>query len=171
MLTLHCFVVVYVLTSDDRKTDIKIVQRRPIRISLRGSSRYKEVDLCQTWIACSVSTFLLLGSFWLKLQCHSSFSVFRPWLVGKRNLVLESKARTFLIEMRYRIIHGRAEIWNFSLSVQLDISRVSAVNEISTELNTRPNLKTLANFFFSSFCPIPFSSSRAIDDRNWIQFT
>ena len=25
--------------------------------------------------------------------------------------------------------------------------------------------------FFSSFCPIPFSLSRAIDDNNWIQFT
>ena len=62
-------------------------------------------------------------------------------------MVFESKARTFVIEMKYRIIHGRAEIWNFSSSVQLDISRVSAVNEISTELNTPPNLKTLANSF------------------------
>ena len=31
--------------------------------------------------------------------------------------------------------HGRAEIWNFSSSVQLDISRVGAVNDYDIELD------------------------------------
>ena len=44
MLTLYCFVVVYALTSDDDKRDSKRVQRRPIRISLRGSGRCKELN-------------------------------------------------------------------------------------------------------------------------------
>ena len=44
MLTLYCFVVVYALTSGDSKRDSEIVQRRPIRISLRGSGRCKELN-------------------------------------------------------------------------------------------------------------------------------
>ena len=44
MLTLYCFVIVYALTSDDGKRDSKSVQRRPIRISLRGGSRFKELN-------------------------------------------------------------------------------------------------------------------------------
>ena len=44
MLTLYCFVIVYALTSDDGKRDSEIVQRRPIRISLRGSGRFKELN-------------------------------------------------------------------------------------------------------------------------------
>ena len=44
MLTLYCFVVVYVLTSDDSKRDSEIVQRRPIRIFLHGSGRFQELN-------------------------------------------------------------------------------------------------------------------------------
>ena len=44
MLTLYCFVVVYVLTSDDSKSDSEIVQRRPIRISLHRSGLFKELN-------------------------------------------------------------------------------------------------------------------------------
>ena len=44
MLTLYRFVVVYVLKTDDGKSDNEIVQRRPIRISLRGSGRFKELN-------------------------------------------------------------------------------------------------------------------------------
>ena len=32
-------------------------------------------------------------------------------------------------ENKQRIIHGRAEIWNLSSSVHIDIERVSAANE------------------------------------------
>ena len=34
-----------------------------------------------------------------------------------------------------RITHGRVEIWSFSSSVQLDISRVSTVNKWDIELD------------------------------------
>ena len=46
-----------------------------------------------------------------------------------------------------RIIHGRAEIWNFSPSVQRDISRVSAANHWDIELNTRRELPYLQATF------------------------
>ena len=44
MLTFYRFVVVYVLKTDDGKSDNEIVQRRPIRISLRGYSGFKELN-------------------------------------------------------------------------------------------------------------------------------
>ena len=48
LLICHAYITLfrgfYVLTSDDSKTDIEIVQRRPIRISLRGNRRHKELN-------------------------------------------------------------------------------------------------------------------------------
>ena len=49
-----------------------------------------------------------------------------------------------------RIIHGRAEIWNFSSSVQLDISRVSAANQWDIQLNKKteiPYLQAIMYYF------------------------
>ena len=50
----------------------------------------------------------------------------------------------------WRIIHGRAEIWNFSSSVQRDISRMSAAKQWDIELNTRrkiPYLQASMSYF------------------------
>ena len=44
MLTSYRFVVVYVLKTDDDKMDNEILQRRPIRISLRGYGGFKELN-------------------------------------------------------------------------------------------------------------------------------
>ena len=41
----------------------------------------------------------------------------------------------FSVVFKKRITHGRAEIWNFSSSVQLDISRMGALNDYDIELD------------------------------------
>ena len=41
----------------------------------------------------------------------------------------------FSVVFKKRITHGRVEIWSFSSSVQLDISRASSVNEWDIELD------------------------------------
>ena len=71
MLTLYCFVVVYALTSDDDKRDSKRVQRRPIRISLRGSGRCKELNKSLL----NMNRLLIFNSFSARSAWSKSFTV------------------------------------------------------------------------------------------------
>ena len=52
-------------------------------------------------------------------------------------LIIVKLYKSIILLYKWRIIHGRAEIWNLSLSVQLNISQVSAENEWDIDLNTR----------------------------------
>ena len=73
----------------------------------------------------------LPGSCILSFIPHREF--FLIFAVNRRLLavrfVTSKSVCSQIYWVKYRIIHGRTEIWNLSSSVHIDIERVSAANE------------------------------------------
>ena len=87
-------------------------------------------------------------------QWHSKLPKREGNLITKRKT--EGNISTVFLSVKgycantiYKIIHGCLKIWNFSLSVQLDSSRLSAANEWDIESNTRNSLSMRAFVLFS----------------------
>ena len=71
-----------------------------------------------------------------------------------------------------KIIHGCLKIWNFSLSVQLDSSRLSAANEWDIESNTRNSLsmRALVLFFRNFVHYVHYNTTRILWMKNSCQW-